>query len=383
MQVHDTSLAGCSGLWRTCRGATARKSRGVGVRFNHIWLILLLAAATDSTAQLSVPPAYFPGHGTKIAHPLAQMRSAGDAPSRAIFLPRPTAAEYATLRPASVGSDPNSKPRKSRGAAVGFPRVIPAPDNAIPLADLPWQTLPDGTRTARIELTSRGAVAIRVQIGLDNPLDGLVLRFKGSASAALIFANTAAAIVGNHAFWTPVLEGESATIELEVAPGVAAGDAILAVPMISHLGAADSGFKSLSSYIGRAEACEVDVACVTPALQQQIASASNAVARLIVTVSGTTYLCSGTLLNDARGSFTPYFLTANHCVTGLVDTTGPGGVAADAATTVNTYWFFQASACGVQAEPAYTLVADGAALLARSVDYDWSLLRLNGAPPAG
>ena len=46
-------------------------------------------------------------------------------------------------------------------------------------------------------------------------------------------------------------------------------------------------------------------------------------------------------------------------------------------------WFFQASACGVQAVPAYTLIADGAALLARSVDYDWSLLRLNGAPPRG
>jgi hypothetical protein len=33
--------------------------------------------------------------------------------------------------------------------------------------------------------------------------------------------------------------------------------------------------------------------------------------------------------------------------------------------------------------PNYTLIADGAALLARSVGYDWSLLRLNGPPPPG
>ena len=70
-------------------------------------------------------------------------------------------------------------------------------------------------------------------------------------------------------------------------------------------------------------------------------------------------------------------------MTGLSDTTGNGSIAADAATTVNTFWFFQAPTCGSQAVPDYTLIADGATLLARGVDYDWSLLRLNGSPPPG
>ena len=223
---------------------------------------------------------------------------------------------------------------------------------------------------ARVELTSPGAVAIRMQIGLAHPPAALILRFAGSANGERAFAYPAAAIVRHRAFWTPVLDGASATIELELDRGVEPGDAMLSLPMISHLGTPGASLKALSSYIGQSEACEVDVACIAPSLQQQIASAANAVARMMVTVSGTTYLCSGTLLNDSRGSFTPYFLSANHCVTGLGDTIGNGSIAADAATTVNTFWFFQAPTCGSPAVPDYTLIADGATLLARGVDYD-------------
>lgn len=287
------------------------------------------------------------------------------------------------MRGAAADADPRAKPRKSRGLAIGFPRGVPPPDDAIALKDLRWQTLATGGRVARIELTSPDAIGIRIQIGLAHPPYGLTLRFQGSASGTQIFAYSASTIVRDSAFWTPVLEGGSALIELELASGVEPGNAVLALPMISHLGTPGANLKALSSYIGRSETCEVDVACIAPSLQQQIATASNAVARLIVTVSGTTYLCSGTLLNDSRGSFIPYFLSANHCMTGVNDTSGSGGVAASAASSVNTYWFFQAATCGSQAVPNYVLVADGAALLARSVDYDWSLLRLNGTPPPG
>ena len=253
----------------------------------------------NAAAQVSVPPAYFPGHTAKKAVLPEGMRApAGSAP-RTILLPPPTAAEYATLRSARADADPHSKPGKRRGLAVGFPRDVPAPDNAMPLADLRWQTLADGSRVARVELTSPGAVAIRMQIGLAHPPEALMLRFTGSGNGARVFAYPAATIVRHGAFWTPLLDGASVTIELELAPGAEPGDAMLALPMISHLGAPGASLKSLSSYIGQSEACEVDVACIAPPLQQQIASAANAVARMMVTVSGTTYLCSGTLLNDS------------------------------------------------------------------------------------
>lgn len=342
-----------------------------------------MALTTDAGAQLSVPPARYFGHAPAKVPPVVAMRSLAGAPPRTILLRPPTGAEYATMRSAAADANPHAKPQKRRGFVIGFARRVPPPDDAIALADLRWQMLPTGGRIAHIELTSPDAIALRIQIGLDHAPGRLTLRFQGSAGGAPLFSYPPSTIVRAGAFWTPVLEGGSALIELELPSGVEPGNGVLALPMISHLGDGGPSPKALSSYIGRSEACEVDVACIAPSLQQQIASASNAVARMIVTISGTTYVCSGTLLNDSRSSFTPYFLSANHCMTGLTDTSGDGGVAAAAASSVNTYWFFQAATCGSLAVPNYTLLADGAALLARSVDYDWSLLRLNGPPPSG
>jgi hypothetical protein len=91
----------------------------------------------------------------------------------------------------------------------------------------------------------------------------------------------------------------------------------------------------------------------------------------------------GTVLNDSSNSFTPYFLTANHCIDVPEDPVGSRGIPAAAAGTINTYWFFQAATCGSHATPAYTLLPGGAKLVARSLDYDWALVRLNLQPPYG
>ena len=120
-----------------------------------------------------------------------------------------------------------------------------------------------------------------------------------------------------------------------------------------------------------------------PDLQQQLASATNAVARMMVTIQGSTYLCTGTLLNDSLNSFTPYFLTADHCLEDVEDPAAGRGAAAASASTINTYWFYQAATCGSLATPNYVLVVGGAKLLARSVDYDWALVQLNAPPPSG
>ena len=58
--------------------------------------------------------------------------------------------------------------------------------------------------------------------------------------------------------------------------------------------------------------------------------------------------------------------------------------AAASARTINTFWFFDAVACGNHTTvPAYVQQTTGATLLARSEDWDWALVRLNAAPPVG
>ena len=82
-----------------------------------------------------------------------------------------------------------------------------------------------------------------------------------------------------------------------------------------------------------------------------------------------------------------WFYTANHC---LEDESGDfaaskGGPAA-VARTFQTYWLFQSTICGVDtaANVDFSTLTSGTTLLARGVDYDWALVRLNDAsPPPG
>jgi hypothetical protein len=125
------------------------------------------------------------------------------------------------------------------------------------------------------------------------------------------------------------------------------------------------------SGIGASGACNVDVACVA-AGNPAAAELAKSVARMTFVDDGVSYLCSGTLLNDSVQSGTPYLFTANHCVPSQA-----------IARTVNTYWFYAASACNSMASPQFVRLTGGATLLARSQDTDWSFLRLAEPPPAG
>ena len=150
----------------------------------------------------------------------------------------------------------------------------------------------------------------------------------------------------------------------------------LTVPRLAHQLIAGQALRNPQKTvedIGSSGACNIDVACVTPQTTA-LSNAAKSVAQILFTQEdGVTYLCSGTLINDSITSGTPYFFTANHCIDSAM-----------AARTINTFWFFDAVACGNHSTvPSYVQQTAGATLLARSVDWDWALVRLNAAPPAG
>ena len=356
----------------------------VGAAVAALWLV----AVDGGAAPVSVPPARYEGAAGARASAPAQLLLPRGAPARTISLPRADA-DKSAARSRSDTPSRSGKPRgKSRRLEVGFPRQVPAADAEMSLAGLPWQSTADGTRAARVTLTDAGAAAIRIGFALDDAPPGLVLRFAGSGERAVTYGPVAAqdvdlVVAAAGIYWSPVLEGEEATIEFAVPAGAVLGNARLRIPTISHLTSTVGSLKAFSLNIGASGECEVDIACLDPALRQQASSATNAVARMLVTSDGSTYLCSGTLLNDARSSLTPYFLTANHCLEEADDPANGRGIAAAAAGTINTYWFFQAATCGSVAVPNYVLLAGGAKLLARSIDFDWALVQLNLAPPNG
>jgi len=279
---------------------------------------------------------------------------------------------------------------KSTRAGLGVPlqigrgRDVLATATPAGLAGLwRWHGLPDGGQVAAVRFETGGAQGVRLGVLARDVPDGTVLRFYGDAAgpvvemnaaelAALREVNQRAGLDGDAAAtaWGPDTDGAVSTLEVQLPAGVSVDRLQLAVPRLSHLDlsvaqAADISPKDTAE-LGAAGNCNVDVMC-TPYQTE-----GRAVAKMVFSTLGDTYLCSGTLLNDTRGSQTPYFLTAAHCVADQ-----------QTASTLITYWFFRAAGCNSspRVDAAYSALAGGAQLLYTRAAFDATLLRLNRPPP--
>ena len=81
------------------------------------------------------------------------------------------------------------------------------------------------------------------------------------------------------------------------------------------------------------------------------------------------FLCSGALINNVNNDGTPYFLTANHCVS-----------SSTVAKSVTAYFNYETKGCGMTAKSYKTL--SGASLLTTGENSDFTLLKLTSTPPA-
>ncbi|HEX6137996.1 MAG TPA: trypsin-like peptidase domain-containing protein [Casimicrobiaceae bacterium] len=344
--------------------------------------IAVAAIALPAVADVpitAVPPAdYRPRAAAKAAS--AKFLLAPGVPARRIALSEPAAAERAVLQARNAAARSARGARPKSGLAVAFPREIPPGSEAFALDRLNWQALPGGGHAAKIEIASPDAAALRVALKLAAIDPGVTFRFSGNGERAQVFPVPASAVASDTArfgmFWSPVLEGDVATLEVDVDAGVGIPSATLSIAKISHQVVAPGALRGMSAKavqdIGSSGSCNIDVACVTPQTTAFVDAARAVAATEQTHDDGYTYLCTGQLLNDSVASNTPYFFAANHCL----DSAG-------AARTLNTFWFFEASRCGSTAVPSYVQQAAGATMLARSADWDWALVRLNAEPPAG
>ena len=354
-------------------------------------LALLLLATAAQSQILSAPPAIPSRAAVATKSAPTALLLPETAAARHVTLTAPTAAEADRARPKSAAAAAGGKgSTKSSRAAVGFARTLPASEQKVALSALPWQDVGSGMRAARITVNSPGAGALRIGLSVTLPPAGLTLRFRGSAPGAAVQGPIDAARIAVEAiYWSPLLDGDTAVVELALPQGVSLAGATIGVPMLSHLALNSTALKQADPLgtIGDSGACEVDVACLASPLREQAATAINATARILLVDHGNSYLCSGTLLNDSASSGAPWFYTANHCLEdGSDDFAAEKGSPAAVARTFQTYWLFQSNTCGVDtsANVNFSVLKSGATLLARSVDYDWALVRLNDAsPPPG
>lgn len=340
-----------------------------------------------------------------LAAGLVQARpQAGDAPDRPV-------AAYANQRAAGAGPAPVARAGQARRIAlgklpaarlaqeraasadakgvrprIGFPRAVAAlADSAAFAAQLSWETLADGGRVAAVSVESPEAAGLRIGLAVEALPRAATLRLYAQAERAdaqlvtgaeildTLAENRASGASGDAArtYWLPMVAGNEATLEIELPAGADVDAVRLALPRISHLFITPRQHAAEHA-TRRAASCNLDISC-QPYLGAWI-DYSKAVALMDFVDGGIAYYCSGTLLADRNHSFTPYFLSANHCIDSQT-----------IANTLETTWFYRSAACNDRygTFPGSKTVTGGATLLYNSAATDTSFMRLRKAAPEG
>ena len=163
--------------------------------------------------------------------------------------------------------------------------------------------------------------------------------------------------------WLATVMGDTATLMVR---STTAGTPKVALKAISHF------FGSFDSVLGdpaeKELPCNVDIACETDPIIQQIASG---VGMLLIPNGLETMAASGALVNvPATSEFEPYMLTANHVISTKA-----------AAQNTDVIWDFRSSQCnGAAPSPALLPHSKGVDLLATDSTLDVTLIRLDSVP---
>ncbi|HEY5308785.1 MAG TPA: hypothetical protein VIK97_09775, partial [Casimicrobiaceae bacterium] len=231
----------------------------------HAGMLALPWICGAAAAQILAVPPYTPpvaATAPKSVAPALLLPDSGTA--HRIVLAAPSAAETRPLSAKSAEASPMDKSStKRRRKSVGFARALPSDESALRLADLPWQDVEGGMRVAQIAIRSPGASGLRVGMALVNPPGGLVLRFRGSAPGAAVYGPDAAAkLAASPLFWSPLLDGDTAVIELAVPQATSLAAAAIDLPLVSHLSVTTAALKQGDPLgdIGASDPCENDVA---------------------------------------------------------------------------------------------------------------------------
>ena len=336
---------------------------------------LLLAFAFSALAAIAAPATQVSGERAVPSpkalqqNPAFRLASMADsATARTTLAPLP-ANEAAAIVATSTGDEKRIR--------VGVRRDVNAAAGAkLAAAPARWVIAADGSQAMRVSLTSPGAQSLRLALSIRGLPANAEMRFAGNVGAQpvgpIAGSEGEGATSAQGLFWTPVTEGDTQTVEIWLPRGIDSSAVRVEMRGASHMGArASDGFK-LATGQGASGACEQDVACMTP-MTEAFANAARSVAKMVFTEDGATYICSGTLLNDTDPtSQVPYFFTAAHCI---------GSQAA--ASTLNTYWYFEAASCQGKSAGDYRQLAGGATLLYANANSDAALLRLKDNAPDG
>ena len=344
----------------------------------------LAMAADDPPEELWVPPKTF----QPLPEATAQKPSAA---LRSYISKRKTMPQLRLNRLSDEQMKLKSAQTDRGRTKAGFTRDIPDfQTREQTQRGLNWEATADGGLISLLSFSSPSALALRLGLKVTSLPDAAELRFfshqssqgdvvKGAEIMQSVRKNLEAGDPEEQArlYWSPVETGETVGVEIYLPPGTYPEQVDVTIPQLTHIFLSPgAGFDPYSIKttntdlsIKASQSCNVDVRCAWPTWQNQ----SNAVGQMIFNDSGSSYICTGTLLNDTASSGTPYFLSADHCISTQT-----------VASSLQTRWFWYSTACnsGVT-NPNYQTTSGGADLLYHSNATDTSFMRLRTTPPIG
>ena len=163
-------------------------------------------------------------------------------------------------------------------------------------------------------------------------------------------------------FWTNSLEGEEIILECFILSSakITAGQSLFEIDAINHI------FRSPRTVNPANPSAQLEAGACEQEVPVEFADAARSTALISFSKTDGEYACSGTLLADIKKTGTPYFLTANHCISNNNE-----------AESAETYWSFDKGTAPTTA-PTYR-----ASLLVTDEGDDFSLLELRDKPPGG
>lgn len=205
---------------------------------------------------------------------------------------------------------------------------------------------------ARIKVP--GAARLRLHVVLSRPINQNTIMWV-YAPGEPDHAFDASLVDPDGSLWTPSVAGDTVCFEISATSALTATvKDVVVIPAALSPNSVD--------------ACAIDAMCVSESVFPGITLIRSAIADLFFPVAGGYGRCTGALVIDRQGTFTPYLLTANHCISDQAT-----------ASSLEAFWDEHTASCQ-GAVPVNFPESTGGTLVVTSAFTDVALLKLNSVP---
>ena len=226
-------------------------------------------------------------------------------------------------------------------------------------------------------VTAPGATAVRLHIsGFDLPEGAALYVYGANGQAAGPY--TGRGPVGSGELYTNAIFGDRVNLQIVQEGTPSRRPQELTLESVGYIGPrflkaripveGDGSGLATRSFCSYNETCVENAACVS---SSAVNTARQAIASILFQSGSGYYICTGGLVADTIGSQTPYFLTANHCISKGTE-----------ASSLETYFDYVTTCSNPDCSQPYSNTGNtvGATILSHSSTNDHSFLQLSSNP---